>query len=301
MKNVENSDSVKACLDAGNQLRQQGKLSQAIEKYQQAVNIKPSFWAYKSLGDISIEQKHWEVAISAYESAVKLLPDKTALAVKLYHDLGLAYAKQADWENALTYLIHAQQLELPGQRNIYKDIGNILQQLGRTEDAKRCIDFTSRQIPINIIRKYSQLPLNWTVTSSELDMSGCVTYQEIYSSSHSTLKLPKNLDFQSSHSLDFFKNADIEKKLIHPKAYVVSIKEGRAWNKAYTSAVITPDNQLLTDLSFGSSHLVISSESKLPSPYRIDGTAVLLIPSVGASGYCHWIIDYIFLALNYCD
>jgi capsular polysaccharide biosynthesis protein len=55
---------------------------------------------------------------------------------------------------------------------------------------------------------------------------------------------------------------------------------------------MTLEKQLLSDISFGSATTVISAESKLQEPYKIEGTAAFLAPSIWGNGnYCRWMLN----------
>jgi cytochrome c-type biogenesis protein CcmH/NrfG len=268
-----------------------GDIDEAITNYQKAIQLKleQPFWVYKNLENILNQQGRLEEIIPVYCQLIEY----NANSVKAWQSLGLVYEQQNNLESALSCLIKAQQIELPGQKQIYDKIGDILYKLDRKKDAKACYG-VKHQLPVDIIKKYSKLPLNWTVIHKS-DPSLSVTYIDIHTASQSILLPPRNLNLNLKANnliLGGLKFTEKEKILFHSETYVALIKDGRVWNKDYTTAVITPENNLLADLSSGSSNLVISSVSKLPLKHHIKGTAICLIPPMWATtNYCHWMLE----------
>jgi superkiller protein 3 len=156
--------------ELGDALKESGQLDESVIAYRKALMNKPVNPAliYKKIGNILCTQKKEEEAILIYQKALeseqnnievclalaKLLVKhgKTDEAIslykdiikdhgnsaKLYHALGQAYISKGDWDNALTYLLSAQQAQLPGSQQVYYDIGYILEKLGRQKEAKKC-------------------------------------------------------------------------------------------------------------------------------------------------------------------
>ncbi len=102
-----------------NKLKRQGKLTEAIAAYQQAIALNPNFyWSYHNLGETLAQLNQWPAAIEAYEKAIRLNPT----AAWSYYQLGLAWAQQEQWKQAIT--AYSQAIEInPHPFNFYKRLG----------------------------------------------------------------------------------------------------------------------------------------------------------------------------------
>ncbi|MBD3880413.1 tetratricopeptide repeat protein [Phormidium tenue FACHB-886] len=92
----------------GNALIEQGKVAEAIDCYQRAVQLRPDFYeAYYNLGVALAEQEAWQEAIAAFTRALTINPDHAA------SHLGLAKLldEQGDLTTALTHYQQAAALD----------------------------------------------------------------------------------------------------------------------------------------------------------------------------------------------
>ena len=85
---IENDDKPGVIGLLGNALGKQGKFSEAIDSYQRAIKIKPSFTeAYNNLGLVFEELGKFNEAIDSYQQAIKIKPNFT----EAYNNLGNSY------------------------------------------------------------------------------------------------------------------------------------------------------------------------------------------------------------------
>lgn len=123
------------CVEALNQLGQiyylQGKVEEALALVQQAIKIQPDFAeAYKTLGNLLQEQGKIEAAMRAYSKAIEIKPDLAEAHV----NLGNMFYKQGRLDEAIVAYKKAIAFK-PDLAGGYWNLGNISNQLGRIEEA----------------------------------------------------------------------------------------------------------------------------------------------------------------------
>ena len=95
-------------LHQGKQLRQEGKLEEAIASLQKAIELDPeSLSSYQQLGDLFFQQGKLNQAISSYQQAIKI-DFNVAL---IHYNLAEAYKKQGEKDRAIRHYIKAIQIE----------------------------------------------------------------------------------------------------------------------------------------------------------------------------------------------
>ncbi|HAN72877.1 MAG TPA: hypothetical protein DCQ63_00190, partial [Planktothrix sp. UBA8402] len=284
----------------------QKQWNQAIDAYGKAVELNPNnLWLLDQLAEILIEQEEIETAISAYQNCLKVDSE----AHILHYNLGNLYKLQGQWDEAIasyknaininpkmaeyygalgetwlkkqeldlamSYLIDALQMK-PDLIAAYGNIAKILQAQGKTQEAISC--YIAQDLPPSILEQYCLINPEQLITSN---CSSNVTYIPVYPASQISLKPSRTIS--QDHPGMIFGGADIR------NAFVVKLDNGRVWGDAATSAVMTAQNQLLTDISTGCAELVLSS-NKLPPVHKIDGTIAFLSVRWGAP-YFHWMYD----------
>ncbi|MBD1995959.1 DUF563 domain-containing protein [Leptolyngbya sp. FACHB-541] len=136
-ENNWNQLSLKAYLNLGQALIQQGQLDEAIQTCQQVLagNLSHSASAefYCCLGQAFVAQGQVNRAIAAYQSAISLQPD---LAVAHY-ELGKIWQQQGQHAAAIHCFQQTIQLQ-PDQPEIYGDCGAVLLRLGKFSEAMLC-------------------------------------------------------------------------------------------------------------------------------------------------------------------
>lgn len=123
------------CVEALNQLGEiyylQGKIEEALAQIQQAIKIQPDFAeAYKTLGNLLQFQGKIEAAMRAYSKAIEIKPD----FAEAYVNLGNMFYKQGRLDEAIVTYKKALALK-PDLAGGYWNLGNISNQLGRIEEA----------------------------------------------------------------------------------------------------------------------------------------------------------------------
>jgi len=116
---------------AANQLRQEGKLEEAIASYHQAIEQNPNFYlSHHNLGETLAKLGRWEQAVTSYDRAIQLSPN----SVWSYYNLGQALAKLGRWDEAIASYLHAIELS-PDFYRFYINLGEVLCKQGRRPEA----------------------------------------------------------------------------------------------------------------------------------------------------------------------
>jgi len=128
-----NPDYAEAYNDLGVALASQGRLPEAIEKYEQAIRIKPDYVkAYYNQGNALTRQGKLAEAIQNYERAIQLEPDYA----DAYYNLGNALASNGKLAEAIQNYGRAIQLK-PDYAEAYSNLGVVLSSQGKLTDAIR--------------------------------------------------------------------------------------------------------------------------------------------------------------------
>ena len=295
----------------GQAFAEQGKIDQAINFYQQACAQEETFLlAYYKLAEMQLRQKDLDSAQACFEHIIKQdfnqpqahyqlgrilfhqgqfafasekfrqtiqLAPKSSLA---YRQLGLTLEKQKKWDEALKYFLKALFIQ-PNFSHILNDIGRILEQQTKPEEALIC--YQSGNIPLNLIRKYSQSTKQWSVVYKSSAIKGVKYLDGISLASQGRLSPPKSIYQNIPDTLS-------KTEFKFRPSYVTFVDNGRAWADHLTSAVMTPSNQLLANVSTGCSHLIVASDN-LTSAYEIEGTVAFLSSRWGSQFYFHWMLE----------
>lgn len=117
-----------------NQLRQEGKLEEAITTYRQAIKENPNFYlSHHNLGETLGKLDRWDEAVTAYNRAIQLNPN----SVWSYYNLGEALVKLSRWEEVIACLQRAIELA-PNFYQFYYCLGEALCKQGKPEKAGIC-------------------------------------------------------------------------------------------------------------------------------------------------------------------
>jgi tetratricopeptide (TPR) repeat protein len=101
-------------------LADQGKLDEAIQHFERALQLRPDYAdALNNLGFALAKQGRWDEAIQHYERTLQLRPDYA----EAHCNLGIALAKQGRWDEAITQLQQALALAMvQGNTTLAKSI-----------------------------------------------------------------------------------------------------------------------------------------------------------------------------------
>jgi tetratricopeptide (TPR) repeat protein/MinD-like ATPase involved in chromosome partitioning or flagellar assembly len=115
----------------GDREAEQKNFDKALEKYNQAIKLDPSYWlAYFSRGRVYLERKQLDEALADYDEVTKL----NANYAEAYVGRGDVYWQRRDFDNALPAYTRAIQLN-PGLSNAYVNRGKVLAEQGRRDQA----------------------------------------------------------------------------------------------------------------------------------------------------------------------
>ncbi|MGB3514347.1 MAG: tetratricopeptide repeat protein [Microcoleaceae cyanobacterium] len=120
----------------GNALQAMGKLEEALDWYNRALEIKPDFVeVYANLGTIFAQQKQWEKAISYYRKAISVKPEFAGA----YRNLGKIYTQVNQLVAAAECLEQALKIE-PGKATAeeYLSLGNTFSENEKLDQAVAC-------------------------------------------------------------------------------------------------------------------------------------------------------------------
>ena len=102
------NQSVEDLLNKGKELRQEGKLEEAIASLNFALKLEPDHYlAYQQLGDIFFRQGRLEQAICSYHQALNINPQISLL----HYNLAEAYKQEGKLEQAVKHYTKALEIE----------------------------------------------------------------------------------------------------------------------------------------------------------------------------------------------
>lgn len=112
-----------------------GDLERAVQYSLAAVQIKPSYSGYYNLGLIYANQGKYDLAVSAYENAVKLNPK----SYQAWHQLGLVYAAALKFDKAIEAYTHVVELN-PQFAPAYQGLGSAYYWAGDAPSASKQVE-----------------------------------------------------------------------------------------------------------------------------------------------------------------
>ncbi len=283
---------------------------EAAVAYRKASELNPDdCWLYNSLGEVLEELENWAEAAVAFGCALKREPDDSWLCKKLgdalrkqgeyeraiviyekginlepkscwcYEGLGLTFLAKQQLEPAISNLIQALQIK-PDLFGIYYHIADALAQKGAVDEAD-IIKLGYKMLPLSVIKKYCGFTDDLAI-AAESDPS--ITCIDIYPASQ--------INLSDSQTIDTEHRCWKDEIFYIKKAFVAVLPNARAWADIATTAAITSDNKLVTDISMGCPELVITSD-KLPPAKHIDGNVAFLSARWGGAAYFHWMFDVV--------
>jgi tetratricopeptide (TPR) repeat protein len=128
-------NKAKILLEKGDQLKQLGEFEKAIEQYQSALDLNPSFVpALSQLAEIYEQLKEFDRALFFYQSALKIKPDKPKIIRKIALTSTKVLSRKTSIEDAITvYLQIVDSLNLASVKpEVEKLIGKVYEEFGKT-------------------------------------------------------------------------------------------------------------------------------------------------------------------------
>jgi len=128
---VKNPDCWLAHNNLGLLLKDQGRIEEAMEQLQEAVQINPNWCeSLNNLGLALAAQRRFDEAIARYRRAIQINPD----FAKALNNLGVALNAEGRFKEAMQNYYRAIQID-PGQAEPHSNLGVALSQLGHTREA----------------------------------------------------------------------------------------------------------------------------------------------------------------------
>ncbi|MBE9143948.1 tetratricopeptide repeat protein [Planktothrix mougeotii] len=322
---------IQTYLNLGNALVTYGKFDLAVSYYQKAAQIQPQFIEiYLKLGNSLFKSQQLNAALTVYQIARTLLKSGSEVSLvqklEVYLQLGRILEKQEDWDAAANYYNTVLQIQQqPGFQSLLSNYPltlRLLQDWARTE-------------VINRPQKVCDSTLIWLKNHNLQDshyyfLSGLLTSegknsQGLENGEKNPGKIPTEcggLDCQPCLKRVFeafpWKNLGhgiqkcgiSENNITSTSLFVAIIPNGRAWIVPQENywmvckaiAIITPDNQLLADVSREypaplpgcpsydpMQHQVFQTE-QLPPLQQIEGR-VAVLSGLSGNVYFHWMVD----------
>jgi len=115
----------------GDALKGEGRITEAIQRYQAALRIKPDYAeARNNLGNAVLALGRPQEAIPHYREALRLEPDYA----EAHNNWGMALEAMGQPQQALAHYQHAVRID-PSMAKAYVNLGNVFQASGRTREA----------------------------------------------------------------------------------------------------------------------------------------------------------------------
>ena len=125
-------DFVEAYYNLGNVLKKKGHIEKAVENYAASIQLKPDFpEVYNNLGLCLKALKRCEQAVENYERAIALKPD----FAEAYNNLGLTLQEQGLWEQAVERFESAIAIK-PDHFGAHYNLGFALNAMGQLDRAE---------------------------------------------------------------------------------------------------------------------------------------------------------------------
>ncbi|MEG5136507.1 MULTISPECIES: tetratricopeptide repeat protein [unclassified Microcoleus] len=296
-------------LNLGQLLQQQSQWEEALIYYKKAIKITPDRWeVYMNIGHISSRYNQLYTAIIYYKKALEIIPEKSELYIYIghilsqtnqideamkfykkalsktdvhyhaYHALANCLDQQNRLDEAVSCLEELINQEIPETYpETLRHLGNIKLKQGKLDEANACFE---KAQPVAPPQGFYATTREWVVQSNWESSN----YVDIHPSHKIQIPLPKTLDKNVHTGLKNWSNFE------SPATFAAIVPQGRYCQLDGTqTAYITPDNQLLLDVSSFISPGNLS-ELNFPHIHEVDGTVAVLSGNTSAI-YYHWIID----------
>ncbi len=262
------------CFEQANTLATTSQLPEAIELYQQAIWRKPNYAsAYLNLGITLRRQGKLNRAMGCYQQAIALNP----CFAQAYFSLGNLCQQQGHLDQAIAAYLETLQIQ-PDFEPAYLNLWHVFLQKNCLDESLSC---ALHHLPPSVIQAFIS-PSNFPQILSKNQLYSQTSLKFIHPPTSIHLTPPKTLGNTHHFRFDW-------QTYTYPETFFTIFSQGRAWADAHTTAVLTAQNQLLTEVSQGSSLLVAASQ-KLPKPVEIEGNVAFLSVRGGLT-YYHWMAD----------
>lgn len=125
------SNNLVAHLNLGGVLVEQGRTEDAIDQFQQALQIRPGYAeTYYNLGNARLQQGRLDEAMAYFQQALQIRPDYA----DAHFNLGVALYRKGNVGEAMTHFQQALQIK-PDDTEARLALGNALLQQGQTDEA----------------------------------------------------------------------------------------------------------------------------------------------------------------------
>lgn len=262
-------------MNLGDGLLETGEIEEAIAIYQKAITLNPQLsWLHQKLGHALKLAGNIDEAIVSYQKAIELKPE----SIWVYDILAQLLTKKQRWQEVQNLCIEALKRK-PDFIKAYDYFANILAHRGLIDDANKALKF--RRLSSKVCQEILPNILKKTTTSQT---HPSIKYIPIYPAKTIEIKPPNILTSNLPETFTICQISTVN-------FGVAIMKNGRVWGDIATSAVITDDDKLVTDLASGGAEFVVVSEN-LPPPQEIDGIVAFFSVRFGG-GYFHWMLDII--------
>ncbi|NES69810.1 MAG: DUF563 domain-containing protein, partial [Okeania sp. SIO2D1] len=254
------------------------KWDEAIIAYRHAIELEANnHLFYRRLGEALQQKGLLDEAIYNYQTAIEINPEP----FWHYAELGNIYIQKQNFSEAIPCLMQALKIRTDID-NINQNIAYILEKQGRQNDAR--IWKSDQKLPKDWLKKFFNLTGNWEVTSDSIENN--ITRIDIHP--------PTQINLLASQTI----NQKIHKSFQARKAklvggFIVVVPDGKGCVKPGTTAVITSDNKLVTDISTGCAEIILS-DPKLSSVHYINGTVAFLSVKWLEQNYFQWFFNLVY-------
>jgi tetratricopeptide (TPR) repeat protein len=131
---ARNSNSSLVHNNLGNFFLQNGRLDEATEQFQKALEIEPRYaLAHNNLGAALYQQRRVDEAVTHYQKALEIEPRYA----QAHNNLGIVLFQKGQVDAAIAHFQKALAIQ-PNNAEIYNNFGNALREKGEVDEALRC-------------------------------------------------------------------------------------------------------------------------------------------------------------------
>lgn len=180
-KKYRDNKKYEALISEGNSLRENGKMDEAIKKYEEAFQIKIMSFDYIALVFMQIDNRNYLKAIDMLNALIEDHPDLPGL-MDCYFALGLAYYGLNNLEEAIKYLEMAISNGCKMEECFYI-AANIYDELGLgvdSEETKKALEYYNKALEINPNSLYSMVNIGTIYEHNDIDDKALEYFYKTY-------------------------------------------------------------------------------------------------------------------------